>query len=31
MIAISDGIFREDVDNIKKTITTYQGYFNAKE
>ena len=30
MIAISNGIFREDVDNIKKTIHTLKGFINEK-
>tara|TARA_Y100000389_G_scaffold46269_1_gene41209 strand:+ start:5682 stop:6323 length:642 start_codon:yes stop_codon:yes gene_type:complete len=31
MIAISNGIFREDVDNIKKTIKILQGFINEKD
>ena len=30
MIAISNGIFREDVDNIKKTIHALKGFINEK-
>ena len=31
MIAISNGIFRQDVDNIKKTMSVLKGFINEKD
>ena len=31
MIAISNGIFKQDVDNIKKTMSLLKGFINEKD
>jgi hypothetical protein len=31
MIAISNGIFKKDVDNIKKTMSILIGFINEKD